>query len=35
VDDGKRFSARPIPGFMREIIRAGGLVPYIKAKGSL
>jgi 3-isopropylmalate/(R)-2-methylmalate dehydratase small subunit len=29
------ISAKPIPEFMREIIRAGGLVPYIKAKGSL
>ena len=35
VGDGKRFSAKPIPEFMREIIMAGGLVPYIKSKGSL
>ncbi len=35
IDDGKRFSANPIPEFMREIIVSGGLVPYIKAKGSL
>ena len=35
TNDGKRFSAKPIPEFMREIIRAGGLVPYIKARGSL
>jgi 3-isopropylmalate/(R)-2-methylmalate dehydratase small subunit len=34
---GKRLglSAKPIPAFMREIIQAGGLVPYIKARGSL
>jgi len=27
--------AKPIPTFMREIVQAGGLVPYITAKGSL
>ena len=27
---GERFSARPIPEFMREIIKAGGLVEFIK-----
>jgi 3-isopropylmalate/(R)-2-methylmalate dehydratase small subunit len=25
----------PLPGFMREIVQAGGLVAYIQAKGSL
>ncbi len=35
IDNGKRFFAKPIPEFMREIIKAGGLVPYIKTKGSL
>jgi 3-isopropylmalate/(R)-2-methylmalate dehydratase small subunit len=35
VDGGKRFTAKPVPGFMREIIMAGGLVRYIKARGSL
>jgi 3-isopropylmalate/(R)-2-methylmalate dehydratase small subunit len=35
VEDGARFFAKPIPEFMRDIITAGGLVPYIKAKGSL
>jgi 3-isopropylmalate dehydratase small subunit len=35
IDDGRQFSAKPIPQFMREIIMAGGLVPYIKSKGSL
>jgi 3-isopropylmalate/(R)-2-methylmalate dehydratase small subunit len=28
-------SANPLPGFMQEIIQAGGLVAYIQAKGSL
>jgi 3-isopropylmalate/(R)-2-methylmalate dehydratase small subunit len=32
---GLRILAKPIPAFMREIIRAGGLVPYIRARGSL
>ena len=27
--------ASPLPGFMREIIQAGGLVAYIQGKGSL
>lgn len=30
---GKRFIAKPIPDFMREIVQAGGLVDYIKQKG--
>ena len=30
VSKGKKFSAKPIPDFMREIIEAGGLVEYIK-----
>ncbi len=29
---GERFSAKPIPEFMMEIIKAGGLVNYIKSK---
>jgi 3-isopropylmalate/(R)-2-methylmalate dehydratase small subunit len=32
--DGKRVFAKPIPDFMSGIIEAGGLVPYIKTKGS-
>jgi 3-isopropylmalate/(R)-2-methylmalate dehydratase small subunit len=28
-----RVLAKPIPGFMREMIEAGGLVPYIQARG--
>jgi 3-isopropylmalate/(R)-2-methylmalate dehydratase small subunit len=31
---GKKFQARPFPPFMQELIRAGGLVPYIKEKGN-
>ena len=33
-DEGaeKRFFSKPIPDFMREIIRAGGLVEYVKGK---
>ncbi len=30
VDNGRRFSAKPIPPFMQEIIDAGGLVNYTK-----
>lgn len=29
-DTGRRFSAKPLPDFMREIIEAGGLVDYVK-----
>ena len=32
---GLQVFAKPIPAFMREIIQAGGLVPYIKERGSL
>ena len=32
LENGKCFFAKPLPEFMREIIRAGGLVPYIKGK---
>ena len=35
VEKGIRVCAKPLPAFMREIIQAGGLVPYIKARGSL
>jgi 3-isopropylmalate dehydratase small subunit len=34
-ENGVHFFAKPIPEFMREIIESGGLVPYIKKKGSL
>jgi 3-isopropylmalate/(R)-2-methylmalate dehydratase small subunit len=32
IDTGKRFSAKPLPDFMRKIVEAGGLVEYIKKK---
>jgi len=31
-DTGKRFLAKPLPDFMRQIVEAGGLVKYIKKK---
>jgi len=34
TDKETRVFAKPVPDFMREIIRAGGLVPYIKREGS-
>jgi len=33
MDTGRRFLARPVPDFMREIVEAGGLVEYIKKRG--
>jgi 3-isopropylmalate dehydratase small subunit len=30
IDIGKTFSAHPIPDFMRKLIKAGGLVNYIR-----
>jgi len=30
-----RVTAKPIPPFMREIVQAGGLVAYIRQRGSL
>lgn len=30
LDSGQQFYAKPIPPFMQEIIRAGGLVNYVK-----
>jgi 3-isopropylmalate dehydratase small subunit len=38
ITDGNkdaRVTAKPIPSFMREIVDAGGLVAYIKQRGSL
>ncbi len=29
-DTGKRFIARPIPDFMRQLVQAGGLVEYVR-----
>ncbi|MGE5838411.1 MAG: 3-isopropylmalate dehydratase small subunit [Deltaproteobacteria bacterium] len=34
-DKGTKVTAKPIPPFMREIVDAGGLVAYIKQRGSL
>lgn len=30
IDSGKIYTARPIPDFMRKLIKAGGLVEYIR-----
>jgi 3-isopropylmalate/(R)-2-methylmalate dehydratase small subunit len=30
IDTGRRFSAKPLPDFMSQIIEAGGLVDYVK-----
>ena len=30
--DGRRYRARPLPAFMMEIVRAGGLMPYVQAR---
>jgi 3-isopropylmalate/(R)-2-methylmalate dehydratase small subunit len=35
LNKGTCLLAKPLPDFMREIIRAGGLVDHIKEKGSL
>lgn len=32
VTQGTRFQARPFPPFMQELIKAGGLIPYIKGR---
>jgi len=32
LSEGKRFSARPIPDFMHDILKAGGLVEYLKKR---
>jgi len=29
---GDKFRAHPLPGFVQDIAKAGGLIPYIKAK---
>jgi len=29
---GRIYQARPFPAFMRELISAGGLIPYVKAR---
>ena len=32
---GDKFKAHPLPGFVQEIAKAGGLINYIKERGSL
>ena len=32
---GDKFQAHPLPGFVQDIAKAGGLINYIKEKGSL
>jgi 3-isopropylmalate/(R)-2-methylmalate dehydratase small subunit len=34
-DTGKRFFARPINDFMRQLVQAGGLVEYVKKRKSM
>jgi len=34
-DTGKRFFARPINDFMRQLVQAGGLVEYVKKRESM
>ncbi|MCK8518938.1 3-isopropylmalate dehydratase small subunit [Methanoculleus sp. 7T] len=33
--NGKRFAVEPVPGFLNEIVEAGGLVAYAKNLGSV
>ena len=35
VTSGKVFKVEPFPDFVLEILRAGGLLPYLKRKGAL
>jgi len=35
MDTGKRFFARPINDFMRQLVQTGGLVEYVKKKESV
>lgn len=32
IESGQEYQARPVPPFMQEIIAAGGLIPYVKAR---
>jgi len=32
VTTGKVYQAAPFPGFMRELISAGGLIPYVRSR---
>ncbi len=33
LTQGKKFSATPIPPFMQELLRDGGLIPHLRKKG--
>jgi 3-isopropylmalate/(R)-2-methylmalate dehydratase small subunit len=35
VTRGKHFRAQPVPPFMRELVKAGGLMAWIKKKGAI
>ncbi|MFO7817250.1 MAG: 3-isopropylmalate dehydratase small subunit [Thermodesulfobacteriota bacterium] len=30
MDSGQEFKTRPVPEFMQELLRAGGLIPYVR-----
>ena len=32
LTNGARFQAQPLPPFMRELVEAGGLLPYLKSR---
>lgn len=32
LDDGTRIACEPVPDFLRALLRAGGLVPHLKAR---
>ena len=32
LTSGERFQAQPLPSFMQELVKAGGLLPYLKAR---
>ena len=34
LTSGKTFQAQPLPPFMRELVEAGGLLPYLKARSA-
>ncbi len=35
ITQGKTYQSTPFPGFMQEIVRAGGLINYLKASGKI
>jgi 3-isopropylmalate/(R)-2-methylmalate dehydratase small subunit len=34
LNRNRKFQAKPIPGFMQNLIRDGGLIPHLRKKGS-